>query len=76
MSEPTPVPNKALTLQAIKDLLKPMDDRITKVLYTEVELKETIGVATNLKSENEKLKQKVLLMEEHTFLTNDKYAVK
>ena len=54
----------ALTLQAVKDLLKPMDDRITAVLKTQMEMKATIGEAATLKSENEKLKQRVMKMEE------------
>ena len=59
-----PTSGGVLTLQAIKDLMKPMDDRITAILKTQIEMKATIGEAATLKSENEKLKQRVTEMEE------------
>ena len=53
-----------LMLQSIKDLLKPLDERMTKVLSTQEEMKSTIGEAATLKSENEKLKQRMSEIEE------------
>ena len=57
-------PGEVLMLQAVKDLLKPMDERISAVLNTQIEMKTTIGEAAMLKHENEKLKQKVTKMKE------------
>ena len=44
-----PQSGKALTLQAVKDLLKPMDERISAVLDKQIEMKTTIGEAAMLK---------------------------
>ena len=55
---------EALTLQAVNDLLKPLDERITKVLSTQVEMKTTIGKVATLKNKNEKLKQIMCKIEE------------
>ena len=59
-----PQAGEVLTLQAVKDLLKPLDERITEVLNSQAEVKATIGEAATLKSENEKLKRRVTKMEE------------
>ena len=59
-----PQQGDVLTLQAVKDLLKPMDERITEVLNSQIEVKATIGEAATLKSENKKLKCRVTKMEE------------
>ena len=55
---------EALTLQAVKDLLKPMDEKISAILDTQIEMKTTTGEAAMLKRENEKLKHRVTKMEE------------
>ena len=59
-----PQAGKVLTLQVVKDLLKPLDERITEVLNSQAEVKATIREAATLKSENEKLKRRVTKMEE------------
>ena len=70
MANPIPMELTAekeeLTLQAVKDLLSPMNDRINKILVEQTKMNETIGDAALLKEENEKLKQRVILMEETT----------
>ena len=55
--------NEPLTLQAVKDLLKPLDKRIRKVLTTQVEMNTTIGEAATLRLENEKLIQRMTEVE-------------
>ena len=52
MAETDRMENEPLTLQAVKDLLKPLDERISKVLNTQLEMKTTIGEAATLKLEN------------------------
>ena len=52
-----PPKGDVLTLQAVKDLLRPMDERITEVLNSQIEIKANIGQAATLKSENERLKR-------------------
>ena len=53
-----------LTLEAVQNLLKPLNDRINEVLNHQKEMKNTIGGAAKLKEENEKLKQRVAMVEE------------
>ena len=48
-----------LTLEAVKDLLRPLNERLNELLSSQNEMKETIGEATTLREENEKLKQRV-----------------
>ena len=48
-----------LTLEAVKDLLRPLNKRLNELLSSQNEMKETIGEATTLREENEKLKQRV-----------------
>ena len=55
--------SEPLTLQAVKDLLKPLDERISKVLSTQEEMNTTIGEAATLRLENEKLKQRMTEVE-------------
>ena len=69
----TPIPaelmntnKEELTLQAVKDLLSPMNDRINMILVEQTKMNETIGDAALLKEENEKLKRRVILMEDTT----------
>ena len=59
-----PQKGEVLTLQAVKDLLRPMDERITEVLNRQIKVKATIGEAATLKSENERLKRRVTRIEE------------
>ena len=56
--------SEKLTLQAVKDLLEPLDIRMSKVLSTQEEMKTTIGEAVTLKTENERLKQRMSEIEE------------
>ena len=63
MTETGKMENEPLTLQAVKDLLKPLDERISKVLTTQEEMNATIGEAATLRLENENLKQRMTEVE-------------
>ena len=53
-----------LTLEAVQCLLQPLDDRINEVLNQQKEMINTIGEASMLKEENEKLKQCIARVED------------
>ena len=53
-----------LTLEAVKKLLEPMNERINKILTEQTKTNDTIGSAALLKEENEKLKQRMSKIEE------------